>query len=56
MLHDVLMAMATIFSGITTIVAISLAFKWGRWIGTVDTRLWNIEQRLDRRSSPREGL
>jgi len=53
-IHDVLMGTAAFFSGVTTVVAITMAFKWGRWTGTVDTRLANIEQRLDRRNSPRE--
>lgn len=53
MIHDILMATVTLFSGITTVVAITMAFKWGRWTGTVDTRLSNIEQHLDRRQQGR---
>ena len=44
MLHDILMGTAAVFSGITTVVVITLAFKWGRWTGTVDTRLEHIEE------------
>lgn len=55
MLHDVAMGAAAVFSGVTTAVVVTLAFKWGRWMGMVDIRLLNIEQRLERRSSSREG-
>jgi hypothetical protein len=46
MIHDLLMGTAALFSGITTVVVITLAFKWGRWTGTVDTRLEHIEETL----------
>lgn len=47
MIHDILMGTAAIFSGITTVVVITLAFKWGRWTGITDTRLANIERTLN---------
>jgi hypothetical protein len=47
MIHDILMGTSAIFSGVTMAIVISLAFKWGRWTGVVDTRLANIEQKLN---------
>lgn len=46
-MHDILMGAAAFFSGVSTVVVIGLAFRWGRWTGVVDTRLRNIEQKLN---------
>ena len=46
-----LMAATTLFSGLSFVVVVSLAFKWGRWSGVTDTRLLHIEEKLERRKA-----
>lgn len=44
--HDVVMAVVTVVSSVNLVVVVTLAFRWGRWSGIVDTRLDNIEHTL----------
>ena len=48
MAHDLLMASSLLLNGLTLATVVTLAFKWGRWSGVVDTRLDHIEQSLDK--------
>lgn len=44
--HDALMSGAVLLGGVNLVVLVTLAFKWGRWSGVVDTRLRHIEKSL----------
>lgn len=46
MSHDLLMGSAVLLSGVNLVVLTTLAFRWGRWSGIVDTRLHHIEKAL----------
>jgi hypothetical protein len=43
---NALIAATVALSGVNLAVVVTLAFKWGRWSGIVDTRLDHIEQSL----------
>lgn len=43
---NVLLATTLAVGGVNLAVVVTLAFRWGRWSGVVDTRLNHIEQTL----------
>ena len=46
MTTDMVAAIAAAFSGINLVVIVTLAYRTGRWTGSTDQRLANIERHL----------
>lgn len=46
-MHDLVMAALSILSVGNTALIVALAFKAGRWMGTVDTRLEHLEKLMN---------